>query len=175
MASRRSCAALPVLLLALGLAAACAGTDEAGETDTATVERVADGDTLVLTGGSRVRLVQIDAPELGEGECYAEASARELAALAGPGTRVTLQADLRLDDVDVHGRLLRYVYEGDVNVNVELVLRGAAAPYLFGGDRGLHAEALLAATEEARAEHRGMWGACRVTWTRDRPVTTRSR
>ncbi len=77
--------------------------------------------------------------------------------------------------MDVHARLLRYVYEEDTNVNVELVLRGAAAAYLFRGERGRFAGALLAATEEARAERPGMWGACRVTWTRDRSVTTRSR
>ena len=35
------------------------------------VERVSDGDTIVVDGGTRVRLVQIDTPEVfGEPECY---------------------------------------------------------------------------------------------------------
>jgi len=175
MAPRLVCAALPVLLLVPAWASACGGSDTGAELDAATVERIADGDTLVLADGSRVRLVQIDAPELGEGECYAEASAQELAALAPPGARVTLEVDPRLDDVDIHGRLLRYVHGDAANVNVELVRRGAATAYFFHGERGRYAGTLFAATEKARAERRGVWGACRVTWSRDRPVTTRSR
>jgi endonuclease YncB( thermonuclease family) len=45
----------------------------AGETrrsETAIVASVYDGDTLMLRGGRRVRLLQIDTPELGSGECY---------------------------------------------------------------------------------------------------------
>jgi micrococcal nuclease len=175
MSSKLARMALSALLLVVLSAAACAGSDETAERDTATIERIADGDTLVLEGGSRVRLVQIDAPELGEGECYAKASARELATLVRPGARVALEVDRRLDDVDRHGRLLRYVHSDETNVNVELVRRGAAAAYFFRGERGRHAGRLLAATEEARAESRGLWGACRVTWSPERPVTTRSR
>ena len=67
MSSKLSCVALPALLLVLLSAAACAGSDDLAEPDTATVEWIVDGDTLVLEGGSRVRLVQIGAPELGEG------------------------------------------------------------------------------------------------------------
>ena len=52
----------------------------------ATVASITDGDTLRLTSGARVRLVQIDTPELG-GECYSRAAARELARLVPPGTR----------------------------------------------------------------------------------------
>jgi endonuclease YncB( thermonuclease family) len=58
-------------------------------------------------------------------------------------------------------------------VNVELVRRGAATPYFFGGAEGLHADELLDAVDEARRERRGMWTACRVEWQPDRPVSTR--
>jgi len=175
MSSTRSHASLPALLLLVASVAACAGSDGAAERDTATVERIADGDTLVLEGGSRVRLVQIDAPEVGEGECYAAASARELAGLVRPGTRVALEADRRLDDVDRHGRLLRYVHSADTNVNVELVRRGAATVFFYRGERGRYARQLLAATEEARAERRGLWNTCRVSWSPDHQVETRHR
>lgn len=140
----------------------------------ATVARVGDGDTLdVREGRDRVRLLQIDAPELGEGECYARRSRAELERLARPGARVELEADARLDDEDRFGRLLRYVHAGETNVNVELVRRGAATPYFLGGDEGRYAGELLDAVEDARAARSGMWGACRVEWDPRRGVVTR--
>ena len=134
-----------------------------------------DGDTLDVRAGARVRLVQIDAPELGEGECYARESLRELERLAPPGERIELEADPELDDTDRFGRLLRYVHGADANVNVELVRRGAATPYFRGGDEGTYADELLAAVDEARQESRGMWRSCRVSWSPERAVVTHPR
>jgi micrococcal nuclease len=134
-----------------------------------------DGDTLELADGDRVRLLQIDTPEVGEGECYAESAKRELVSLAPKGTRVQLEADPGLDREDRYGRLLRYVQTDGMNVNVELVRRGAAAPYFHSGERGVYASDLLAAVEDARRARRGMWGACRVTWRPEALVDTRSR
>jgi endonuclease YncB( thermonuclease family) len=139
------------------------------------VTRVGDGDTLDVQSGDRVRLVQIDAPELGEGECYARDALRELESLARPGARVELERDPDLDGEDRFGRLLRYVHVGESNVNVELVRRGAATPYFLGGDQGRYADELLDAVRDARAGARGMWGACRVEWAPDRPVAARPR
>ena len=119
--------------------------------------------------------MQIDAPELGEGECYARESRRELERLAVPGGRIELESDPELDDTDRYGRLLRYVHAADANVNVELVRRGAATPYFRGGDEGTYADELLDAVDEARHASRGMWGECRVSWDADRAVTTRPR
>ena len=137
--------------------------------------RVGDGDTLDLRGGERVRLVQVDSPELGEGECYAREARRALEQLARPGELVELEADPRLDDADRYGRLLRYVRAEGLNVNVELVRRGAAAPYFRGGTEGVYGDELLDAVDEARRNGRGMWGSCRVAWERDRAVITRPR
>jgi micrococcal nuclease len=122
-----------------------------------------------------VRLVQVDAPELGEGECYARAALGELRRLAPAGSRIALERDRRLDDRDRFGRLLRYVTAGTTVVNVELVRRGAAAPYFFRGERGRLAEELLDAVAEARSRRRGMWGACRVSWRPDAQVSTHPR
>jgi endonuclease YncB( thermonuclease family) len=127
---------------------------------TRTVASVTDGDTLRLDDGTRVRLVQIDAPELGSGECYSRKSAGVLARLAPVGSGVRLRADPALDRTDRYGRALRYVFRGGTNVNVALVRRGAAAPWFFDGDRGRYADRLLAAAEEAKAAGRGLWGAC---------------
>ena len=163
-----------MLALVVGLGG-CGSTSENVTPESAVVERVGDGDTLDVRGGARVRLVQIDAPELGEQECYAQESKRELERLAPRGVRIELERDPALDDVDRYGRLLRYVEIKGMNVNVELVRRGAAAPYFRHGDRGRYADELLDAVGEARVGHRGMWGTCRVEWDPEGPVSTRPR
>lgn len=119
--------------------------------------------------------MQVDAPELGQGECYAREARRELERLAPPGRRIQLERDPGLDDADRYGRLLRYLHADGLNVNVQLVRRGAATPFFRRGDEGIHAEELLDAVEDARRATRGMWGACRVSWEPNRAVTTRSR
>jgi micrococcal nuclease len=125
-----------------------------------TVASVYDGDTLSLTDGRRVRLLQIDTPELGTGECYSRAARKVLASLVPVGTRVTLEADSRLDSVDRYGRLLRYVHRGPLNANVLMVRAGAAAPYFYGGDLGKYALRLLVDAQKAKRLKRGLWGAC---------------
>jgi micrococcal nuclease len=154
-------ARLPVLLLAVAAVAGCGngGTSGSSPPSTAVVASVADGDTLRLADGRRVRLVQIDAPEEGS-ECYADRAAAALARLAPPGTGVRLEADPGLDGVDRFGRLLRYVIVEGRIANLALVRSGAASPYFYRGERGAHAEALMAAATEARAAGRGLWGAC---------------
>jgi endonuclease YncB( thermonuclease family) len=149
--------------LALLAALACAGCGgDAAHRGEAVVDSVRDGDTVLLEDGRRVRLVQVDAPELGI-ECHGDASARELERLLPAGTTVRLERDPRLDDRDRHGRLLRYVRAHGVDVNLALVRAGAAAPYFYRGARGRHAEALLDAAAEARAARRGLWAACPST------------
>ena len=160
--------ALLVLCLAT-LAAPAAGS----AADGGVVASVTDGDTLRLTDGRRVRLVQVDTPELGGGECYSRAARTQLLALARPGTRVRLTTDPRLDRVDRYGRLLAYVTVGRTNVNVELVRRGAATVYFYRGERGIHAGELLAAGGAARSARRGLWGACpRAVWNPERAAVT---
>ena len=125
----------------------------------ATVGYIVDGDTLRLTDGRRVRIVQIDAPEL-ETDCYGQQARRALIRLAPPGTVVALEHDPALDATDRYRRLLRYVTVGGRDVGIALVAEGAAEPYFFHNDRGRHAGELLRAARRARAERRGLWGAC---------------
>ena len=142
------------------------------------VARVAGGDSLELETGEQVRLVQIDAPELGEGECWARESRAVLATLVRDRS-VRLVADPAVraadeDRADRFGRLLRYVFVGDVNVNVELVRRGAAAPWFFAGVRGRYARQLVAAARSARERRVGLWRACaRTRLDPTAPVDTR--
>ena len=112
-----------------------------------------------LTDGRKVRIVQIDAPEL-ETDCYGQSARRALLRLASPGTRVTLERDPALDATDRYGRLLRYIAVGGRDVGLALVAAGAAEPYFFRNERGRHAVELLRAAKRARVERRGLWRAC---------------
>jgi endonuclease YncB( thermonuclease family) len=122
------------------------------------VSRVIDGDTVDLDSGDRIQLVQIDSPER-KGECYGKKAGTVLRQLLPMGTEVRIVRDLKLDNID-RGRLLRYVFVGERNINLALVRKGAASVWYFNGDRGRFAKQLLAAAKEARAAKRGAWGAC---------------
>ena len=156
---RRAALVVLALLLASGCRNGASTPPDPSEGQQGTVEWVSDGDTLTLAGGAKVRLVQIDAPEL-QTDCYGRAALRALVDLTPKGTRVVLVRDPGLDERDRHGRLLRYVYVGERNVNVELVRRGAASPYYFRNDRGELADELDGAVDEARERRAGFWGAC---------------
>lgn len=130
------------------------------------IARVVDGDTVDLTNGARVRLVQIDTPEVYFGlECWGRQASAETKRLLPPGTAVRLLAEPATDSVDQYGRLLRYVVRAHdgLNVNVFLVKRGDAAPYFYRGRHGRYARVLTRDAMRARAAHRGLWGACRRT------------
>ena len=143
----------------------------AGPASAETVARVIDGDTIVLGTGQHVRLVQIDSTELGSGECYSRKAAAVLRSLLPVGSQIRLEADPALDHVDRYGRLLRYVFSGGTNVNLELVRRGAATVWFYDGARGRYAAQLLDAMRAARADRLGMWRACRVVWNPEGPAT----
>lgn len=153
-------------------AVACASPGERGPTDPARqpptghsverveVDRVVDGDGLRLPDGREVRLLQVDAPEAG-GECYGRQATTELRRLVGDGrVELAVDPDPRVGRVDRYGRLLRYVARDDQLIQLELVRRGAAAPYFYAGERGRYARQLLKAVREARRAGRGAWSAC---------------
>jgi endonuclease YncB( thermonuclease family) len=161
-----------VLVLVLVAAASASGATGTGST-TARVERVVDGDTIVLAGGARVRLLQIDTPEPGTAECYSRAAGRDLRRMLPAGAVVTLESDPALDRVDRYGRLLRYVHRAGRNLNLALVRDGSATVWFYEGERGRYASALLSASRGARSAHRGLWGACpQAVWDPTAPATT---
>lgn len=142
-----------------------------------TVEQVIDGDTVVLSNGKKVRLVQIDSPELSGGECYAVESKNALDKILNPymiSSRtiesnlktlekekgVKIEKDSNLDSIDRYGRQLAYLHAGDVNVNIQLVKIGAAAPYFYQGYKGSFADELERAVDFARVNQLGIWKSC---------------
>jgi micrococcal nuclease len=137
------------------------------------ISEIIDGDTITVSGGRRVRLLQIDTPELSEGECYANEASADLARLIPVGSRVRLVTDPALDQVDRYGRLLRYVVKPNgANVNIVMVKQGSAAPYFYGGDHGRHSGQLYAAAVAAKRARRGLWRACPATQLRPNEAIT---
>jgi endonuclease YncB( thermonuclease family) len=112
------------LLVAVALLTCLAGSASGAGSPTFRVNHVADGDTITLRNGQRIRLVQIDTPEVYfHPECYGHAASLATKRMLPPGARVRLYREPATDSVDEYGRLLRYVVRvnGAVNVNVRLV------------------------------------------------------
>lgn len=128
------------------------------------VERIIDGDTIVVTGGERVRLIGIDTPEVGQDECYAMEATNFLASLLPPETGVRLVADV--GETDQYGRTLAYLYRtGDgLFVNAEMVAEGYAG-LLTTPPNVAHVDEFQALAEEAREAGLGLWSACLVEST----------
>lgn len=124
------------------------------------VERVVDGDTLVLAGGERVRLLGIDAPESVKPNSPVEPFGPEAARalqdyVRAAGDRIRLETENKRDK---YGRLLGVAWAGDVCINEALVEAGLAhAETQYSYSEALKAR-LLAAQERARAARRGIWG-----------------
>lgn len=155
-----------VLPLAAALLLAPAALGAAPSAHVYRIARVVDGDTVYLTTGAKVRLVQIDTPEVYFGlECWGHRASAETKRLLPPGTLVHLASEPATDSVDRYGRLLRYVFRvrDGLNVNVFLVKHGDAAPYFYADRKGRYARALVRDAMRARAVRKGLWGACRHT------------
>jgi micrococcal nuclease len=148
-----------VVLLGVLALAAFAFLSRGSSKRNAVVARVIDGDTIELVGGQRVRLVQIDTPEK-HVECYGDQASAITTRLLPAGTRVRVEQDSKLDQVDRYNRELAYVWKGDEDLNVTLVRDGAAGVWFFGGRRGRYANKLLSAADQARVDRTGLWGAC---------------
>lgn len=125
----------------------------------ATIEYVHDGDTVFLTDGTKVRLLGIDTPEVGDHlECYGEEATALLRSLLPEGTEVSVQADV--EPLDQYGRSLLFVYtQNGVLVNLEMIERGAAESVVLAPNL-LFADELEAAEDAAQTAGLGMWGAC---------------
>jgi endonuclease YncB( thermonuclease family) len=124
------------------------------------VVKVYDGDTVTMADGLKVRLLQIDAPELAEGECFAKESKAALASLLAKKGTITLRADRASASYDRYGRALRYIFVGKLNVNLEMIKIGAAAPYFYQGEKGIYSAAMLKAAQDAKFYKVGLWKDC---------------
>ena len=147
--------ALWALACAVAVADPCTAPPDARAAE---VRRAVDGDTLALADGTRVRMVGLDAPELGRDghppQAYAREALRHLDTLLGlADSRVLLVGDER----DRYGRLLAVVYSerhGDLAAHLirnGLALSSPIPPNLTGLACREHAE------RDARAARKGLW------------------
>lgn len=141
--------ALLALLALLPLAGPLLAAEYAGK-----VVSISDGDTMALLvpdGSSfkqvKIRLAEIDTPE--SRQPYGERAKQTLSDLAfGKPARVVVQ------DTDKYGRTVGRVYAGGLDVNAEMVKRGAAWVYQdYAKDQSLYR-----LEAEAKAAKRGLWG-----------------
>ncbi len=139
----------------------------AGGSASARLERVIDGDTIVVRVGGReerVRYIGMDTPETVKPntpvQCFGP-QAHDLNArlLGGAGAPLTLRFDRELRDR--YGRLLAYVYRArdGLLVNAQLVQDGAARTLEIAPNTA-DAERFGALQQAARAAGAGLWGAC---------------
>lgn len=128
--------------------------------DDATVTRVTDGDTIVVNGGTKVRLIGVDTPEVYFGaQCWGPNASGWTKGALPSGTRVRLEYDN--NRTDRYGRTLAYVYRlpDGLNVNVALLQLGLAAAYPFADTPRYHAWFAAEATR-AKAAGAGGWREC---------------
>jgi len=115
------------------------------------VVKVLDGDTIELENGDKIRLLGIDAPEIGEAFSQEAKLALEEILL---GNIVKIEKDENLDK-DKYGRLLRYVFLEEKLVNCEMVKLGLAKS--MAGKDVKYYECFEKAEEEARIKKVGIW------------------
>ena len=121
--------------------------------DMAQVTRIIDGDTIDVqfTNGTtdRVRYVGMNTPEHDQ-VCFNEAT--QANAIFVQNKTVRLVKDV--SDRDVYGRLLRYVYVGDLFVNRAMVEQGYAEAVLYEPDHA-HYNEFVALEQQAASANRG--------------------
>ncbi|MDQ6726951.1 MAG: thermonuclease family protein [Actinomycetota bacterium] len=145
----------------LPAAAAASGNLPAG-VDLA-VQRVIDGDTIVVAGGERVRLIGVDTPETKAPNqpvgCFGEEASRFTTSLLPAGTPVRLVGDA--EQRDKYGRLLAYVYRRSdgLFVNAELLRRGFGQTLTIPPNVA-HTDEFVAIAGRAREANQGLWAAC---------------
>jgi micrococcal nuclease len=147
-----------ILLAGVGLLFSACGDEPARSPHEAMVVQVLDGDTLVLAGGIKVRVLGIDAPEMARDGQPADFLAHQAKATLADLT-LNRQIGLEYDRLryDRYGRLLAYVFLPDHTlVNAELVRRGLARIYSHAPN-ARYRKTLLAAQGEAILAQRGIW------------------
>lgn len=145
-----------VFLLSLFLLAGCRGED-----NTYKVLRVVDGDTIIIDykgKEEKVRFIGVDTPETKHPQKGVEFYGQEAYQFTKSlleGEKITLKCDVQ--ERDKYGRILAYVYKGDIFVN-ELLVKEGYARVLTVPPNVKYAEHFLDLERKAREEGRGLWG-----------------
>ncbi len=151
----------PAAALALLLACAGCGPKSKCGPDSATVDRVIDGDTIVLSDGTKIRYLLVNAPETtnGHNDCYGQEAATFNDSLV-TGKKVDLSYDTEC--TDKYGRTLAYVKVNGTDVNRALVDQGFACYDYIPPDGTSRHQEFLDAQTVAKTNRVGLWSACAV-------------
>ncbi|MEM9202683.1 MAG: thermonuclease family protein [Actinomycetota bacterium] len=140
--------------------------DQADLEPNAIIERVVDGDTIIVEingARERVRLLGIDTPEsVAENrpdQCYGQESSDYLSGLLPPGTDVTLIRDVEARDQ--YDRLLAYVVRSSdqLFINLDLIEQGYAGVLIYEPN-SYYRNLFEDAEDSAFAADIGLWGVC---------------
>ncbi len=126
------------------------------------VNKVVDGDTIVVEKvgeEEKVRMIGIDTPETVHPnkpvECFGLEASDKLRSLI-EGKEVQLVTDATQDDVDRYGRLLRYVYLGNTDINFQMIKQGFAFEYTYRIPYTKQSK-YKSAQLEAKEKNLGLW------------------
>ena len=101
---------------------ACSSNSDEQQASQAEVIRVIDGDTIVIAGDERVRLIGIDTPE--NGQCGFDEAKQALEKLLDSGSATFYSGTT--SDKDKYDRLLRYIEVEEIDVGLNLISNGFA-------------------------------------------------
>ncbi|MCJ0701814.1 thermonuclease family protein [Frigoribacterium faeni] len=134
----------------------------------AVVERVVDGDTVVVRvrgERERIRLIGVDTPETVKPDapvdCFGPEASAETTERLPEGATVWLESDASQGDADRYDRLLRYVWSPDgTMLNEHLIADGFGREDTYD-DPYRYRDRFVAAEARAERDRTGLWGACR--------------
>jgi micrococcal nuclease len=124
------------------------------------VERVVDGDTLVIEGGVRVRLIGVDTPESAIPDVPPEPlgpEASEFTRRFVASARNRLRLTFDREPYDRHGRRLAWAWNGDTLLNEELVRAGFSRAVTVHPYSEPMKDRLRAVEREAKRSKLGIW------------------
>lgn len=123
------------------------------------VEKVFDGDTILLSDGRKVRLLGVNTPEIAGRNKNAEPGGEQAKVWLTQRIehkKVRLEGDV--EKQDKYQRSLAYVFgEDKAHINLELVRQGLAAVNIYPPNLK-YVDDLLAAQQSAEQAKRGIWG-----------------
>ena len=133
------------------------------EDNTVLVTRVVDGDTIeVSLNGKKemVRLIGIDAPETVDPrktiECFGKEASEKTKEILN-GKIITLESDPTQGNRDKYGRLLRYVFINELNINKLMISEGFAHEYTYQSNPYKYQSEFENAQKQAKKSRVGLW------------------
>ena len=124
-----------ILTLSFLLISNCSSSSSDLQSSQVDVIRVIDGDTVVIAGDERVRLIGIDTPE--NGQCGFDEAKQALEKLLASGSATFYSGTT--SEKDKYDRLLRYLEVEGIDVGLNLISNGfAIARYDSRDGYGLH-------------------------------------